>query len=86
MAGSVARFFFFFRNKFTALFNKSYQVYPKFFLTNVLCLENTPIMKTYSFLHHVFSVDTHNSSSGKLVTTPGKRLGLPSKIDFVIAK
>ena len=72
MAGSVARLFFFFRNKFIALFNKGYQVYSKFFLTNVLCLENIPMMKTYSFLHRVFSVDTH-SSSGKLISTPGKR-------------
>ena len=60
---------FFLRKKFTKLFNKIYQIYPKFFLANVLSLESAPVtrsgffIKTHSFLHHVFFVATRNSST-----------------------
>ena len=86
MAGSAAGLLFFFRNNFTELFKKGYQIHPKIFFTNILCLESTPMMKTHSFFHHVSSVATRTSSSGKLVSSPEKRLDLPGKIDFVIAK
>ena len=70
MASAAARF---------ALFPQKEvcQIYPEFFLSNVLCLGMTPMIRTFSFLHHVFSVATRNSSTGKLVSTQEKRLGLP---------
>ena len=72
--------FFFLRNKFTELFNKVYQIHPKFFLWNALCLESMPMIKRYSFLHNVFSVASRISSTYFLL------IGSTGKIDDVIAK
>lgn len=41
------------------------------------------VLKTHSFIHHVA---TRNSSTGKVVSTLAKKLGLPGTIDDVIAK
>ena len=47
------------------------------------CLKNLFVSPSSTLL---LSSRTRNSSTGKMVSTPGKRLGLPSKIDDVIAK
>ena len=48
------------------------------------CTQN--VIKSYLFHHHVFSVAICHSSTCKLVSTPETRVGLPGKIDDVIAR